>query len=478
MVFTGDGQGINGTGGYAFRIKGGNRVEKAKIILTAIVSSVLIVGGIFLAANPIMIIGVFARVLGILLTIFGSVRILFFLFVRDNAPHITASTIVIGLITLGCGIFLLAYPGVIDQVVRITLAVWLFFSGGVSLLTAYSYHANDEKKWVPALIWGILLMAAFLALLTAQELWVFVLSTFVAAYCIMLGFTALLRLFMIVNQKNKKRKNIPLPFFVEAALPKATLEWVKSTFEGDADESDGEVVTSGNIPKGPTDIEILVHLSDIGTNALGHVDLVVDGQVFSYGNYDHDPKQTRLFGLFWDGVFAVCGREKYIKFSLDSARKTIIGYELQLSGEDEERVKANIADFLKDCEPWEPQEPQKNGYARALARQGAKLFKVKQGKYKTYFMLNTNCALLLEDFLAGTSIPKARVFGGVMTPGALLSMYENELKRPGSPVVGRTLYVSERMASAQKKKTHEGLLDLKDFIQHELEERKIKKHPD
>ena len=65
-----------------------------------------------------------------------------------------------------------------------------------------------------------------------------------------------------------------------------------------------------------------------------------------------------------------------------------------------------------------------------------------------------------------------------MTPGALLSMYENELKRPGSPVVGRTLYVSERMASAQKKKTHEGLLDLKDFIQHELEERKIKKHPD
>ena len=105
MVFTGDGQGINGTGGYAFRIKGGNRVEKAKIILTAIVSSVLIVGGIFLAANPIMIIGVFARVLGILLTIFGSVRILFFLFVRDNAPHITASTIVIGLITLGCGIF-------------------------------------------------------------------------------------------------------------------------------------------------------------------------------------------------------------------------------------------------------------------------------------------------------------------------------------------------------------------------------------
>ena len=59
---------------------------------------------------------------------------------------------------------------------------------------------------MPALIWGILLMAAFLALLTAQELWVFVLSTFVAAYCIMLGFTALLRLFMIVNQKNKNGK--------------------------------------------------------------------------------------------------------------------------------------------------------------------------------------------------------------------------------------------------------------------------------
>ena len=167
-----------------------------------------------------------------------------------------------------------------------------------------------------------------------------------------------------------------MPFFVRRPFLRATLEWVKSTFEGDADESDGEVVTSGNIPKGPTDIEILVHLSDIGTNALGHSGPCGGWTgVFVHGNYDHDPKQTRLFGLFWDGVFAVCGREKYIKFSLDSARKTIIGYELQLSGEDEERVKANIADFLKDCEPWEPQEPQKNGYAWRLPARGQSCLK-------------------------------------------------------------------------------------------------------
>ncbi|MEA5004116.1 MAG: DUF308 domain-containing protein [Christensenella sp.] len=445
-------------------------MNKLKIAFTVIFSSILLAGGIFLAVYPVEIIGIFGRALGVLLTVFGGLGILFFLFTRDNRPNITAQTLVIGIVSLACGIVLLAWPGLIDQVVRITMLVWLFFTGGVQLLVSYSYYLSAERRWGLSLLWGGLLMAGFVVVLTSQDLWVFMLSTFIAAYCILLGLAGFLRLFLIVNQKNKNRKNIPLPFWMEVFLPKATLVWIQSSLDEQSEEEgeeDGSLVTSGKI-EGGADIEILIHMSDLGTNALGHVDVVVDGQVFSYGNYDHDKAHIHLFGLFWDGVFAICEREKYIRFSLDSARKTIIGYQLALSLEDEQRLKTNIADFLRTCVPWKPEEPKKNGYANALLRQGAQLFKVSKGKYKTYFMLNTNCALLLEDFLEGTSIPKARVLGGIMTPGSLLSMFENELKRPGSPVTARTLYVSDRMASqSRRRRPKKALADLEECIECE-----------
>ncbi len=456
-------------------------MERVKLVVTAVFSSVLLIGGVFLAANPIMVVDLFVIVLAILLLAFGSVRIFLFLLSRDHRPHTAAQTLVIGIVSIVCGVFLLTYPALIDQVVRITLLVWLFFTGGVNFLTAYSYHRNQEKKWVFTLIWGVLMMAGFFAILTTQGLWVFVLSTFIAAYCILLGLTGLMRIFLTVNQQNKKRKVIPFPFWMEAIIPKATLEWIKSSFEKNPERAgSGGVVTSHNITQNPTDIEILVHLSDLGTNALGHVDVVVDGQVFSYGNYDHDKKQIKLFGLFWDGVFAICERSGYIKFSLDNARKTIIGYQLALSCEDEQRVKENIAAFLKNCTPWKPEDPKKNGYASALERIGGRLFKVSSGKYKTYFMLNTNCALLLEEFLAGTSVPRARALGGIITPGSLLSMFENELKRQCGPVVGRTLYVSERMVKThgqREKKTRKKLAGLKELIHREIDEANGKKRP-
>ena len=468
----------NQCGGIRIYQRKGRPMNKLKIVFTVIASSILLAGGIFLAVYPVEIIGIFARALGILLTAFGSLGIIFFIFTRDNRPNITAQTLALGIVSLACGVVLLAWPGIIDQAVRITMLVWLFFTGGVQLLVSYSYYLNAQRRWGLSLLWGGLLMAGFVVVLTSQDLWVFMLSTFIAAYCILLGLAGLLRLVLIVNQKNKKRKAIPLPFWMEVFLPKATLAWIKSTLDGENEEKgeeDGSVVTSGRVKEGATDVEILIHMSDLGTNALGHVDVAIDGQVFSYGNYDHDKDHIHLFGLFWDGVFAICEREKYIRFSLDSARKTIIGYQLALSLEDEQRLKDNIADFLRDCVPWKPEEPRKNGYANALLKQGAQLFKVAKGKYRTYFMLNTNCALLLEDFLEGTSIPKARVFGGIMTPGSLLSMFENELKRPGSPVKERTLYLSDRMASVnRKRRPQKALAELEECIACERENQEKK----
>ncbi len=452
-------------------------MSKFKIATTVAISSFFILTGIFLALFPIQLVDLFASVLAILLLVLGSMRIIGFIVSRDNSPHVVLPTLVTGLITVTCGIFLLVYPGVISEVVKIAIAVWMFFSGGILLLTAYSYYMSREPNWFFPLFAGLLLLIASLILFFTPTMWLLVLSTFIAAYCVLIGLAGIFRLFLIVNQKNKKRKSIPFPFWLEAGFPRASLAWIRSSFEHTVDHDD--IITSECIPPRTSNIEILIHLSSIGTNMLGHVDVVVDGEVFSYGNYDHAKEQIRLFGLFWDGVFAVCERNSYLKFSLESARKTIIGYQLKMEASDEQQLRDNIARFLAECEPWKPADPRRNAYANALIRHGAHLFKVMQGKFKTYFMLNTNCALLSDLFFEGTSIPRARAFGGVVTPGSLLSMYESELKRPGGPVISRALYVSERMATAAHETAclrHRQLADLNQCLQQEIKKQTAEKN--
>lgn len=68
-------------------------MNKFKLIFTILFSAILLAGGIFLAVYPVEIIGVFAHVLGILLTALSSLGIIFFIFTRDNRPHITAQTL-------------------------------------------------------------------------------------------------------------------------------------------------------------------------------------------------------------------------------------------------------------------------------------------------------------------------------------------------------------------------------------------------
>ncbi|MEG1474025.1 MAG: DUF308 domain-containing protein [Christensenella sp.] len=450
---------------------------KLKLILSLVFSAGFIFAGVLLACFPIMLVNVFAEVLGILLIVLGGARFVFFLVSSDSSPTTTVKTLIVGIISLACGIFLLVYPFTIQDVVRITLAVWMFFTGGIQLISAYSYFQNHEKgRWL-ALAWGALVFGGSIVLFIVQDVWILVLSTVVAAYCILLGLAGFARTFFIVNGKNKKRKNIPLPFFLEASLPKATLKWIKSALEGKGSRPQ-DIYTSGDIPPDPDpcDIEVLIHLSDIGTNIFGHVDVIIGDQVFSYGNYDRDKRNIWLFGLFCDGVFAVCSRDKYIKFSLDTARKTLVDYRLKLEDEDKERIQRNVAEFLMNCAPWEPNVS--SPYANALKRHGASIYKVTRGKYKTYFMLNTNCALLTDAFFEGTSVPRARAFGGIVTPGSLLTLYENELDREGSPVAERTLYVSKRLATVQHavgNTAREELLEFKEYVEHEKSIRKLKR---
>lgn len=436
-------------------------------------SCVITAVGICFFALPIESVQLLGLILGGIGVAAGLVRLLIYLLGRGSF-EITLPTLVIGVISLACGMFLLLWPDVIFEVVKVTLAVWFALSGGVQFITLYTYIVTGQKGWWPTALTASLNMFFCLLIALLPDAWSWLLSTIIAANFVLYGATEFIRLMLLRSGAKRKIRSFSLPVIIESRIAEQTLDSIKQIIRSDGDES---YITSQNQPTSdPLDVEVLVHLSELAGHTWGHVDLAAGGMVFTYGNYDRAKENRRFFGLLWDGVLALTERDPYVKFSIDTVRKTIISYKLNLGDADRKALGENIRLLLHDCTPWEPDK--KSTYAGALTRQGAHLFKFRAGLFHTYFGLNANCALLTRMLLDGTAAPRPRANGGPITPGAVLVAYENEYKRPGGCILERNVYVSNRTVKVEKEKHRKNrrvLADLKAFIDRQYSIKKMKR---
>ena len=247
------------------------------------------------------------------------------------------------------------------------------------------------------------------------------------------------------NPKLKRRMRMTLPIFVTALIPINTLrKWNETLATHQTEESQ---VHSERKNEKSVDLEIFIHASESSFFlAMGHVDICYQGQVISYGSYD--PHSERLFGTIGDGVFFKANREKYIELCKRESQKTLFAYGLSLS----EQQKKAIEERLKEIEnlliPWEPSSQLmkrregeiKHTYSYQLKHEAdASLYKFKSSKYKTYFVLSTNCVLLADSIVgeAGTDILSPQ---GFIVPGTYQDYLDLEFKKPGGIVVSRSVY--------------------------------------
>lgn len=70
---------------------------------------------------------------------------------------------------------------------------------------------------------------------------------------------------------------------------------------------------------------------------------------------------------------------------------------------------------------------------------GAALFKFKKSKFKTYFVLSTNCVLLADSVIgqAGTDVLG---LSGFIAPGTYQSYLDQEYEKPHSLIVAKNIY--------------------------------------
>lgn len=153
-------------------------------------------------------------------------------------------------------------------------------------------------------------------------------------------------------------------------------------------------------------------------------------------------------GAIGDGVLFKAERQAYIDFC-NQEGMTMLGYQLSLRPEQEEAIETRLAEIDNLLLPWNP-SPEKVSktadgqpiemYAYRLKEAiHAELFKFRKSKFKTYFVLSTNCVLLADSVIgqAGTDILGMR---GFIAPGTYQSYLDQEYEKPHSLVVAKNIY--------------------------------------
>ena len=268
-------------------------------------------------------------------------------------------------------------------------------------------------------------------------------------YLIMLGASSLRDGFFFEkgrsNPKLKRRMRMTLPIFMTALIPISTLRrWNERLSTNQTEESEVHLERKN---EKSVDLEIFIHASESSFFlAMGHVDICYQGQVISYGSYD--PHSERLLGTIGDGVLFKANREKYIELCKRESQKTLFSYGLSLSEQQKKAIEERLREIEGLLIPWEPSSQLlkrregeiKHTYSYQLKHEAdATLYKFTSSKFKTYFVLSTNCVLLADSIVgeAGTDILSPQ---GFIVPGTYQDYLDLEFKKPSGIVVSRSIY--------------------------------------
>lgn len=247
-----------------------------------------------------------------------------------------------------------------------------------------------------------------------------------------------------VKTKNniKRHIRVTLPKLLEAIIPYSVMIEINRELE-----MEGEY--NYNFSKNEdANMYIIVHTSNRGVNRFGHMDIYINGNVISYGSYDEGTRKFRIFG---DGVIFICDRlDKYINFCIDHSKKTVFVFGIRLSERQLLNVTKRVNQIMSDTYSWNYKDDKRykdvDTYASKLYKKThAKFYKFRKGKYKTYYVLGTNCCYLVDD-VVGKSGTDILSLNGIVTPGTYYDYLNREFYKKNSIVVSKDIYNANRRA--------------------------------
>lgn len=420
-------------------------------------SILFLIGGIFVVIAGILFIikgvNLYENIIYIISTILfltGILSILKYLIKRKDV-NITKA-----LISITVAFIMNIVPSIPLSILPITFALYLLLNSIICLLYYYLLYQVKESGRFIEIIKSIFYLLVSIPLLLYPIVNLKIVLIILGIYFILIGIYFIKDfLDMIISKKSKerlKRKiHLSLPIFITALIPYSTFKEINTYINSNQTIKKKLKKSSNNY-----DLEIFVHVSGSGFGSVGHIDLYYNGKVISYGNYDM--KSRKLGEALGDGVLFTCNsKEKYLQFCKLHSKKLLFGFGLKLSEKQKKRVNDKIKEIEDNLEEWIPYykralnnkekigENEYNDYASSLYKMtGAKFYKFKKGKFKKFFILKTNCAMLVDTILGGAGTDIIRI-SGIIAPGSYYDYLYREFCKKNSFVVAYNIYVGKEI---------------------------------
>ncbi|MGT2784993.1 HdeD family acid-resistance protein [Streptococcus merionis] len=270
-------------------------------------------------------------------------------------------------------------------------------------------------------------------------------------YLILVGLTSIMdgRRILISEEREdnvKRHIRISVPVIFTMFLPHSVMTKINAFIMEELDLTEeleqSRALEAQKSYQGQPVLKVFIHTAKTGFNTVGHCDISYQGTVYAFGNYDVDSE--RLFGTVGDGVFVETEEAAYIDYCLTAADKTLFEYQLVLTETQKKAFESKLVEIKSLTVPWQPtSETQKASYMGQLqAIHGAHFYKFTSSRFKTYFVLGTNCVLLADELIGTAGLDLIRM-AGIIAPGTYFDYLEKEYENPNSIVVARRVHSPE-----------------------------------
>ena len=412
------------------------------ILNNLITGIILITIGLVVAIKNVTIYTKVVRLLVYAFIIFGLSQLLNFLLNKKIVRNKQFLFKIIVNIVLGFTFLL--FPKFPISLMPVIFSIYLLFNSVVKYINYALLKEVKLKSRFKEFFFGTLFLvfSLFFMLYPTKKISIFV--TLIGFYCVVLGISRLYEFLIDIlsekfKLKFKKKMRITLPLFFEVFAPKEALKHINKYIEE---------LTREDKNNKESDLKIFIHLSKYGFNQFGHMDIMFENKIYSYGNYDRSSRS--LFTALGDGVlFELKNKEKYINFCITNSRKTIVEYGIRLTDSQKIKLKRELDNIFKDAYEWIPEvvraknKNEYNDYTSKLYKNTkAKFYKFKKGIYKKYFVLGVNCTYF-ADMLMRNSVFEVLKLVGVISPGTYYEYLEENYRKKNSNVVSKMIYNKE-----------------------------------
>lgn len=417
----------------------------------------LIMGILFILLSLILFIGrkkiymyiIHFTIIILLLMVIGN---LFRYIYRKQTKKQIHTNLLICIFNLLVCLILLLIPKLSYSILPVIFSIYLLIIGTSQLVMYILLIKNKEVHRFSTLILGIFYYFIAIPILISPYQNIDNFLSILIIYTFFLGLTYVYDFIRnIIPKKTKnelKRKiRITLPKIFEILIPYSVMLEVNKTLE-----TKSEYTYQKARWKESSDLEVLIHTSKRGVNRIGHIDIIFEGIVYSYGNYNENSR--KFFDFFGPGIlFKTKNIEKYINFCIDNSKKTIFLFGIKLNEIQKQEVKKRIDELMNNTVPWNYKESikknEENSYASKLYKKTkAKFYKFKKGKYKTYFILGTNCCYLADDIIGHSGLDILS-FNGIITPGTYYDYLNRQFYQKNSIVIYKEIY-NEKLRPKRK----------------------------